>query len=135
MTDAHRGVKVLLQELPKVDGIEPETSLTEKEGTLSLWYEFHPRDGASVYGGIRFEKTRSYRFAAESHCDEWQIGGVYDRLVEIQDSPWIEALNRSRVLDKREPWPIRHYMIYVGDDGCYEVAAERWSMVAGARDA
>jgi hypothetical protein len=98
--------------------------------TLTLRYDYdryRDHDLVGVFrSGLRFQDVRAYRFRAESHCTLWHIRDVYDTLVEIEDSDWVEEL---RALSKRvtqRSREIHHYMIYLDSSGCYEIAARSW---------
>jgi hypothetical protein len=54
----------------------------------------------------------------------FQIEGVYDKLVEVENSPWVAALVEGK---RASHLNLSHFMIYVSDAGCYEFAAESWS--------
>lgn len=96
---------------------------------LVLSYEVD-RDAARFRGGLRFEKVRAYRWRAESHCTGWHVEGVYDTLAEVENSEWVAELTMVEPEDARGFWVMHHFMLYVDDDGCYEVAAESWEMLS-----
>ena len=86
-------------------------------------------DSLERFGGIRFKRTWAKRTRSENACTVWHIDGVYDTLVEIEDSSWVaevqaETIERQRKLG--ESWNMHHYMIYLDSVGCFEFLAESW---------
>lgn len=47
----------------------------------------------------------------------------YDRLVEIENSSWIEELKIYR-MDKYQYFPSKHYVMYLLNDGLIEVISQ-----------
>ena len=86
-------------------------------------------DNSERFGGIRFKRAWAKRTRSESACTVWHIDGVYDSLVEIENSSWVaevqaETIERQRKLG--QPWNMHHYMIYLDGAGCFEFLAESW---------
>lgn len=80
-------------------------------------------EGSLVARGFAFEKVRASRFRAESHCDSWLIE-AYCVLVEVVNSRWVEELRvAERGYNGSVGRVMRHFLIYVEDDGAYEVVA------------
>ena len=83
------------------------------------------RDGVGLRAVLEFGWTRAYKFTTEPLCTLFQLK-AYDRVLEVQDSPWLVELIR----DKRERGVIHldlsHFMVYIADSGCFEFAAETW---------
>jgi hypothetical protein len=127
------GQKVQLGTLPV-----PSTSFTSDVvleapgGTVTLWFEF--RRGSDRYrAGVRFEKVRAYRFRAEGHCTAWHVESVYDTIAEVTDSDWVGELMAAEPAQRWGEWEIHHFMIYMDSAGCFEVAAQSWSLVPEER--
>lgn len=102
--------------------------LVVRGADLVLAYEFE-RDSVRYRGGVRFEKVRAYRWRAESHCTGWHVEGVYDTLAEVEGSAWVAELTTAEPRQSRGLWVMHHFMLYVEDDGCFEVVAESWEML------
>ncbi len=98
----------------------PEVGLV-KAGADTLITYVRETETQSFEAGIRFVRARAFRFRAEAHCTTWHSRDTYNQLVEISDSEWAAELYRPN----RE-WEMHHYMVYIADSGCYEVASESW---------
>ena len=57
------------------------------------------------------------------------IEGAYDTVVEIEDSGWVSELLVAEPRETWGRWVIRHFMIFIDSAGCFEVAAESWSLL------
>jgi hypothetical protein len=55
-------------------------------------------------GGIKFNKVSAVRTRAERSCQAWYIEGVYDTLVEVEDSSWAEEIRGDTAELWREHW-------------------------------
>lgn len=117
--------KIELAVLP-LESMRSEPIFVAPAGDASIKFEFE-RGQRLVRGGLHFEKVRSYRYRAESHCTYWHIHDAYETLVEVVGSSWVAELVDVQPLDRRDQWEIHHFMVYVEDDGCYEIAAQSWS--------
>ena len=87
---------------------------------LSFAYE---SGGQIIRGGIKFQRWR-----AEGHCTPCHIDGAYDTICEVEDSVWVQELLAAQPEHQKGLWVVRHFMIYLDSSGCYEFAAESWSM-------
>ncbi|MFL5613568.1 MAG: hypothetical protein ACJ796_07910 [Gemmatimonadaceae bacterium] len=76
---------------------------------------------------LSFSKVRAYRHRAEAHCTAGHIEGVYDTLVEVTGSDWVNELWRDTPDRLKNKWVLRHFMIYFDSSGCYEIVAGDWS--------
>lgn len=99
------------------------------EPTIRFGYE---NDGLQCLGEIKFKQVRAMRTRAETCCNASHIEGVYDTLVEIKDSPWVEEILIDTQPHWREKWQAHHYMIYLDSVGCFEVIAESWAALPQA---
>lgn len=97
-------------------------------GNIEVEYEY-PSGDEWVRAGLRFERAAAYRGTSETHCTLWQVEGTYDHLVEVTPSTWLNELARAFEThdDGIVRLPVHHYMIYIDDLGCLEVAAQGWS--------
>ena len=97
-------------------------------GALKLRFQFD-RDGVLLTGGVVFSKIRAHRWRAESHCTAWHIEDAYDTIVEIEGSDWARELVMAEPIQARGRWVIRHFMLFLDSAGCFEIAAESWTLV------
>jgi hypothetical protein len=109
----------------------PSTGFTEEAFLFGdeVRFEFK-ENGATIVAGIRFCWVSAVRRTSERCSTVWQTKDVYDTLVEVVDSPWIEEVKRQTkkwLLDDRE---YHHYMIYLDSVGCFEFIADSWSSFA-----
>jgi hypothetical protein len=118
-----------LMRLPIPSTEMDEVTLLHARGALSLRLEYGEREGST--GQFRFERARAHRHRAESHCPAWTVG-AYDRLVEIDESPWLQELVAAMPEDMRDLFEMHHYAIYLDSFGCYEVVASAWSFAPQA---
>ncbi len=105
---------------PYYDGAGPRP-------TIHFGYK---RNQIQFVGGIRFERVLCANLRAESCCTPWHIEGVYDKLVEIEDSGWVRDIVKDMVPNLRGKTPLHHYMIYMDSAGCFEVIAAAWETLA-----
>lgn len=115
----------------------PSTSFTDvafeaHRGTVTIGFEFS-RDEESYRGGLRFEKVRAYRAREEGHCTAWHVKDVYDTVAEVMDSDWVGELAAAEPAERWGSWEMHHFMIYIDSEGCFEVAAQSWSLVPEER--
>lgn len=95
----------------------------------SILYFDYCRDGTAYRSGIRFNKVLSTRTRAERCCKAWHIQNVYDTLVEVEDSTWVDEMRADTVELGRNEWEMHHYMIYFDSAGCFEVVAASWEIL------
>jgi hypothetical protein len=82
------------------------------------------KDGAEHQGGIEFYWVTAMRKRNERCCKVWHIDGVFDTLMEIEDSPWADEIRSDTQELWRDKWAMHHYMIYLDSVGCFEVIAD-----------
>jgi hypothetical protein len=75
---------------------------------------------------ISFRRAMLVNQRAESFCAAAHIESCYDTLVEIENSPWLQAEHES--VCKARLKEAHHYMIYLDSPGSFEVIAESWSV-------
>jgi len=122
--------KVPLATLPTPStAISSDVEFTSDGGSASLSFDFD-RDGAIYRSGVRFAKVRASQWRAESHCTAWHIEGAYDTVVEVEQSAWVNELERLQSPRPRKPWTMRHFMLFIDSAGCYEFVAESFEIVA-----
>lgn len=112
--------------------ILPEPSTSSLSG---VWLEFlgadltlrfdYDRNGSAYNSGLVFKKVRAHKYVAETHCPAWKIEMAYDKLVELNQSDFIQDILQNT--DPRDLQDMNHYMIYFDGDGCFEIASESWS--------
>jgi len=107
---------------------------TEFEGTTSVCngvirFQYY-RDTVLRRSGIEFKRVAATRTRAERCCTAWHIEGNYDKLVEIEGSPWVEEVRADTAERWKNKWEMHHYMIYLDSAGCFEVIAESWAAIA-----
>jgi hypothetical protein len=94
---------------------------------MVLTYSFL-RGGSTVRGEIRFETVRAARWQAEIYCTAWHTDGVYDTIAEIMDSSWLSELLDATPDHERGFWTLRHFMLYIAGEGCFEAVAASHSI-------
>lgn len=87
----------------------------------------YEKDGVMHQGEIKFSKVLAVRTRAERCCKAWHIEEVYDTLVEVKSSLWVEEMRTDTTEQWRNKWEMHHYMIYLDSAGCFEVIAESWT--------
>jgi len=90
----------------------------------------YKEDGVAHQGGVVFKNVLAMRKRAERCCKAWHIEGVYDTLVEVEDSQWVEEMRADTTEQWRNKWEMHHYMIYLDSAGCFEVIAESWAALS-----
>jgi hypothetical protein len=115
-------VRELAKLTPIPSGHNEEASLAFDAGTLVL-NAIYVRDGKRYSGGFRFSGARAFRYRAEGHCTAWHIE-AYNSLVAVDHSDWLNEILGANLPGISSPWDLQHFMVYVEDDGAYEVAAE-----------
>ncbi len=96
-------------------------------GSLTLRFDYD-KDGTVFKSALIFDKVRAHHHETEMYCPAWKIRASYDKLVEIQNSPWVDDLRDGIPEDLKNAWQLNHYMIYFDSDGCFEVIADSWSI-------
>lgn len=99
---------------------------------VSFWnfirFEIVPR-GACFRSGIRFKGVVAQRRRAESCSTMWHHEAD-DRLVEVENSDWLEEVYGDTGESRHKYWKDKHhYMIYIGDGGPLEVIADSWELM------
>jgi hypothetical protein len=93
-------------------------------------------DGREQAEGVLFVKPRAFRKREETYCTGWHVKGAYDTVCEITASDWVTEMRNDAVLEWRDRWVMRHFIIYVDSFGCLEVIAESAALDDGlAEDA
>ena len=99
-------------------------------GTVTeLRFSYEYGGGRTYRSGVRFFTVRSFRWVAEGHSKAWHIEAGEDSLVEVENSRWVSELIAAQPVRERHLWNIHHYLVYVGDAGAYEVAAESYEIL------
>lgn len=97
----------------------------------TLKYDFI-KEGRCVSGGIKFNLVKAKRTRSEGSCIAWHVDGVYDRLVEVCESEWVQEImkdTQDRQQRLGQVWNLCHYMIYLDGLGCVEVIATSYSVL------
>jgi hypothetical protein len=87
----------------------------------------YEQNGREHRGGIKFSRVSAMRTRAERCCTPWHIEGVYDTLVEVDDSDWIAELRADTSAQWQNEREAHHYMIYLDSAGSFEIVAESWA--------
>ncbi len=82
---------------------------------LRIGHDFETDDGSYAWEYICFLGPAAFTFTTLLQCRVDQLR-AYDRLVEVHESPLIDAL-------RDPPEGLHHYRIFFDDPGCYEVVA------------
>ncbi len=92
-------------------------------GGVTIFYDYELDVGGYAWNALEFDRIAAYRFTAADACTVDQVK-AYDRLEEVNDSPWIAEL----LVENRPPRvpDARHFRIYFDEIGCFEVAAARF---------
>jgi hypothetical protein len=80
--------------------------------------------GEEVERAIGFALVRAYKYRAESHCTAWHVDDCYEEVAQVPDSSWVRELMADYSHSKPLARAVNHYIVFFGDDGCYEVAGE-----------
>ena len=94
----------------------------------TLHFRYHQDKGLDQ-SGIKFNRVSATRTRAERCCTAWHIEGVYDTLVEVEESSWLKEITSDTEEMWRDKWEMHHYMVYLDSVGCFEVIAESWQIV------
>ena len=97
----------------------------------SIIYTYE-KDGLEFRSGIKFAKIKEMAHHGELTAEVWHIEDVYDTLVEIKNSEWVERIFEK--IKRDSPHHIgyislNHYMIYMDSVGCFEIIAESWEII------
>jgi hypothetical protein len=88
---------------------------------VSMTYDV---EGAICRTRLRFQKQQAFRNRSEAFCGSWHIRDVFDCVCEVSGSDWLEELRVALRSGYSFSGKIRHYMVYIEDIGCLEVAAQ-----------
>ena len=91
-----------------------------KETTVS--YTFPTEKNDFTRGEIQFFGVHAFRWTRDYSCT-LEMRGAYDKLLEIESSPWAKELADERA-QFGYPVTLHHYMVFFDSGGCYEVVAE-----------
>lgn len=86
-------------------------------------------DGKRLQSGFEFLGVRAHRHRAETHCTEWHIAEAYDTLVEVSESEWAREVRADTAEGWKDHWLLRHLMIYLDSEGCFELLADSWRLL------
>ena len=123
--------KVSLMSLPDAStAIMSGVTTTFDGGSLELRFDVD-REGDLASVAVRFYGVRALAYVAEEHCTLWHIEGAYDTIAEVIGSEWVQDLISARP-EFASGLVMRHLMIYLDGEGCYEAVAETWELLEGA---
>jgi hypothetical protein len=110
----------------------PTYSSAPNDG-VAFWnfvrFEIIPR-GACYRSGIRFKGVVAQRRRAEGCSTLWHREAS-DKLIEIENSDWLQEIYADTRESFREYWKQKHhYMIGLRNAGTLEVIAESWELMA-----
>ena len=74
--------------------------------------------------GVLFVEPRAFRKREEVYCSAWHVKGTYDTVCEIEESDWVAELRADAVVEWRDRWVMRHFIVYFDSFGCLEVVGE-----------
>lgn len=80
--------------------------------------------GEELERGVSFARVRAFRHRAESHCTPWHVEDCYEEVAQVPNSVWVRELVTDYSHSKPLEYAVNHYIVFFGDSGCYEVAAE-----------
>jgi hypothetical protein len=99
---------------------EPQLVFSLASTSIPLRFE---REDMEVSQSVTFEKVRAFRHRAELLCTIWHLQ-AYDKVVAIDDSDWVEELNRASQESSQRRFVMNHYMLFLADAGAFELVAE-----------
>jgi hypothetical protein len=103
----------------------PDGTIFEISGVRAcLRFSYH-RSEDIFRSGLLFDGVRALRCRASGECTSWHKD-PYGQLVEVADSDWVAELEAVPPLSI---WEMHHYMIYLDQDGCYEIIAKSWEVL------
>ena len=103
--------------------------LPRRTGVLSFQYE--DPDGGFATCELRFHDVAALKCTYLPALSADMIRSAYDKLVEIQNSPWLIEANSNR---PDEPKSRRHLRICFDDGPCYEFLCAEFEIVDGKAD-
>lgn len=105
-----------------------DVKLAFEGSELTIKFDYY-KDDKIYKSGIKFIGTRCFKHCSEIHCSAWQIEDVFDTLMEILNSRWIDELYRITPLDLIEKAEMHHYIIFMDSTGCFEIIAREWKEI------
>jgi len=81
------------------------------------------RPGQRATQVARFTNAKLVKWTAEPVASAWQVKLAYCQVVEIKESTWIKHI-QDRHPSYSRVHLLKHYLMYIEDDGAYEIAAE-----------
>ena len=93
-----------------------------RSGDLLISYSFWEQD-VERSSGIHFGNVLAFQRRADIYSTAWHLEG-YDRVVEIENSTWVDELREAALPRWRDHWTMRHFMTYIDGEGAFEVVAE-----------
>lgn len=125
MPDAGR--QIYSGALPPFELLAEEGRLTPADvGAFILSFEYW-RGPQRFRGRVRFDSVRAYRYRTEGHSTAWHMGDTFNAVHEVVGSEWVAELAADEHTGTR--WEMHHFLVYLDDDGCYEVVAQSWSLL------
>ena len=76
---------------------------------------------------ITFKGVEAYKCHYYHACTAEMIDTSYDRLIDIRDSSWLNALRTQLTKYGDDIKDLRHLMIYFDDGPCYELICRSFS--------
>ena len=93
-----------------------------RSGDLLISYTFWEQ-GVERSSGIHFGNVLAFQRRADIYSTAWHLEG-YDRVVEVEHSPWVDELREAALPRWRDHWSMRHFMTYIDGEGAFEVVSE-----------
>jgi hypothetical protein len=93
-----------------------------RSGDLLISYTFWEQ-GIERASGIHFGNVLAFQRRADIYSTAWHLE-AYDRVIEVEHSPWVEELREAALPRWRDHWSMRHFMAYIDGEGAFEVVAE-----------
>ncbi len=108
-----------------------DTRLTTDGLFVTLEFEYR-NAGEDWIGGISFGSVVAYRFRSEVYSRGY-VPESYEAVAEVIDSSWIQELNGIAPTGISDVLRTRHFAIFLGSNGFFEVLAETFDMLAPRR--
>lgn len=87
----------------------------------ALIFEYENDDGKVISLKLLFESMEAFKCTYEQACTPEMIRSAYDKLVDVNPSDWLTAIQGQLVsYGARNVDELRHLMIYLDDGPCYE---------------
>ena len=86
--------------------------------SYTFWEHDIRRESGIHFGNVLAFQRRADIYSTAAHLE------AYDRVIEIEDSPWIRELRTAALPRWRNHWTMRHFMVYIDGEGAFEIAAE-----------